>query len=59
MAIIWLMQMINSLEKILMLVMIEGRKRSGGQRLKSLYGITDPMHMNLSKLREIVKDWKA
>ena len=42
-----------------MLVMIEGRKRSGGQRLKSFYGITDPMHMNLSKLREIVKDWTA
>ena len=29
----------------------EGRKRRGGQRLRSLDGITDPMHMSLSKLR--------
>ena len=49
-----LMQMTNSLAKILMLVMTEGRKRRGGQRLRSLNGITDPIHMSLSKLREIV-----
>ena len=54
-----LMQMTNSLAKILMLVMTEGRKRRGGQRLRSLNGITDPIHMSLSKLREIVKDRKA
>ena len=51
--------MTNSLEKILMLATIEGRKRSGGQRLKRLDGITNPMHMSLSKLREIVKNQEA
>ena len=54
-----LMQMTNSLGKILMLATIEGRKRSGGQRLKRLDGITNPMHMSLSKLREIVKNREA
>ena len=47
------MQMTNSLEKILMLVTVEGRNRRGGQSLRSLDGITDPMHISLSKLREI------
>ena len=53
------MQTTNSLEKILMLATIEGRKRSGGQRLKRLDGVTNPMHMSLSKLREIVKNREA
>ena len=39
-----------------MLGKIEGRKRSGWQRLRWLYSITDPMDVNLSKLSETVVD---
>ena len=46
----------NSLEKILMQGKIEGRKRRGRQRMRSLEGITDSMDMSLSKLQDIVKD---
>ena len=45
-----------SLEKTLMLGNIEGRRRSGRQRMRQWDGITDSRHMSLSKLREIVKD---
>ena len=48
--------MIKSLEKILMLGKTEGRRRRGKQRMKWLDSITNSMHMNLSKLQEIVKD---
>ena len=38
-----------------MLGKTEGRRRSGQQRMRCLDGITDSMHMRLSKLRELVK----
>ena len=46
----------DSLEKTLMLGKIEGRRRRGRQRMRWLDGITDLMDMNISKLREMVKD---
>ena len=54
-----LIQRADSLEKTLMLGMIEGRRRRGWQRMRWLDSITDSMHMNLSKLRETVKNRRA
>ena len=49
----------DSSGKTLMLGKTEGRRRRRQQRMRWLGGITDSMDMNLSKLQEIVKDWKA
>ena len=55
----YLMQRANSLEKILMLAKIEGKKRKEQQRIRGLDAISDSVDMSLSKRRETVKDKKA
>ena len=53
------MRRTDSLEKVLLLGKIEGRKRRGRRRMGWLDVITDATIMNFCKLQEVVRDREA